>query len=62
LKIYDITGSLVRELHDGEMDAGEHTLSWDLTNDHRAAVTSGIYFYRLVAGDFSATRKMVVLK
>lgn len=57
LRVYDITGSLVRELQNGVMKAGEHAITWELSN-----VSSGVYFYRLIAGDFSATRKFVVLR
>lgn len=62
LRIYDITGSLVKELHNGEMKAGEHSLDWNLSSGLGTPVSSGIYFYRLVAGDYSSTRKMVVLR
>lgn len=62
LKIYDITGRLVKDLLGGEMKAGEYTIPWNLSDHQRSAVSSGIYFYRLTAGDFSATRKMVVLR
>jgi hypothetical protein len=41
----------------GNMNAGRHTVAFDGTN-----LTSGLYFYRLEAGDFSAIRKMVLMK
>jgi hypothetical protein len=56
LKIFNLTGNLVTTLVDGEMSSGIHTLEW------KGDVASGIYFYRLTAGDFTATRKLVVLK
>ncbi|MCH7760072.1 T9SS type A sorting domain-containing protein [candidate division TA06 bacterium] len=61
LKVYDITGSLVKELLQGELKAGDYTITWDM-REGGSRVASGIYFYRLTAGDFSATRKMVVLR
>ena len=57
LIIYNILGKEVARLVDGEMTAGNHTANWDASN-----FASGIYFYRLQAGDFVLTRKMVLLK
>lgn len=56
LTIYNITGQKVAEF-DGSQEAGELVIEWDASN-----VASGIYFYKLNAGSFSATRKMVLLK
>jgi xylan 1,4-beta-xylosidase len=57
LKIFDILGKEVASLVDGERLAGEHSVNWIASS-----VSSGIYFYRLHAGDFSETRKLVLLK
>ena len=62
LAIYDITGRMVKNLVDREMGAGNHTLRWDGKDQTGREVTSGIYFYRLKAGDFTQTNKMVVLR
>ncbi|MFQ6617457.1 MAG: alpha-amylase family glycosyl hydrolase, partial [Fidelibacterota bacterium] len=62
LKVYDILGRQVRILIDGKRSAGEHLVSWDGKNMEGKEVPSGIYFYRLMAGDFIETRKMVILK
>jgi hypothetical protein len=62
LGIYDVTGKLVRTLVDEPREVGVHALTWDGTDGNGAAVSSGIYFYRLDAGDFTQTRKMVLLK
>jgi hypothetical protein len=57
LKLYDPTGRLVAVLVDQQQDAGrqEFTLRAE-------TLASGVYFYRLVAGDFRETRKLVLLK
>ncbi len=62
LKVYDVRGRLVRSLVDGSKEAGTYALFWDGTDGNGQNVSSGVYFYRMVAGDFTQTRKMVMLK
>jgi hypothetical protein len=62
LKIYNIKGELVRTLVDEYKPAGCHTVIWDGQNQEGMGVSSGIYFYRMVSGEFSATRKMLMIK
>ena len=67
VKIYDIHGRVVRNLDLGHQRAGiYHTRSraayWDGRNAQGEPVASGVYFYTLKAGDFSATRKMLIRK
>ncbi len=62
LIIYDLLGRQVRGLLAEELPAGYHAVSWDGTNDKGRAVSSGIYFYQLEAGDFEQSRKMIMLK
>jgi len=57
LKVYDITGRQVATLVNGHQEAGEHVVSWDASN-----VSSGVYFYKLTAGDYTATKSMNLLK
>jgi len=57
LSVYDITGRLVVTLVDGQMDAGSHVVAWDASS-----VSSGVYFYKLNAGDYTATKSMNLLK
>ena len=62
IKIFDISGSIVRTLADGMRNAGSNEVVWDGRDDSGIEVSSGIYFYRLVAGDFVQTKKMVLLR
>jgi len=62
LKIYNIAGQLVRTLVNETMVAGTHTVTWDGINSNGEKVASGIYFYKLNAGDYSKTMKMVMTK
>jgi hypothetical protein len=60
LRIYDAAGRLVRVLVERSMPAGRYAKVWDGRNAAGRAVASGIYFYRLEAGAFSETKKMVL--
>ena len=62
LKVYDVGGALVRELVNDTRIAGPHTVKWDGRDESGQQVASGVYFYKLVAGDFRSTKKMVLLK
>ena len=67
ITIYDVSGSVVRSLDIGYQSEGYYTTPsratyWDGTNELGETVASGTYFYTLTAGDFSATRKMLILK
>jgi hypothetical protein len=61
LKVFDVNGSLVRTLVDAWREPGVYSEVWDGRADSGVALPSGVYFYRLEAGDFVATRKIVVL-
>lgn len=62
LKIYDITGTLVRTLIDERKEPGLHTVYWNGTNEMDIPVSSGIYFYRLKVGSFIGHKAMVLVK
>ena len=67
VSIYSVDGRLVRRLELGQMPAGvysdkERAAYWDGRNAQGEPVASGVYFYTLSAGDFKATRKMVIRK
>ena len=67
LTIYDINGGTVRRLAVGHQAAGMYqnrsrAMYWDGHNQFGESVASGLYFYTLTAGDFTATRKMLILK
>ena len=67
LTIYDLSGQVVRTLDIGHRIAAVYesrskAIYWDGKNGLGEQVASGVYFYHLTAGDYSATRKMVILK
>lgn len=60
--VYNIAGQEVRTLHNGEQPAGQYEITWNGTDSLGTEVASGIYLYRVMAGDFSETRKMVLIR
>jgi hypothetical protein len=62
VNIYDITGKLVRSLVNDSYAAGTYSATWDGQNLNGQQVTSGVYIYRIEAGSFTATKKMLMLK
>ncbi len=67
ITIHDTTGHLIRTLDLGSNPAGLYTTKekaayWDGKNESGERVSSGIYFYTIQAGDFTATRKMIIVK
>ncbi|MFC1475759.1 T9SS type A sorting domain-containing protein [Candidatus Zixiibacteriota bacterium] len=62
LEVFDILGQKVVDLIDEFLPVGTHQASWNGKNDRGKEVGSGIYFYRLTAGDRTETKKMVLLK
>jgi hypothetical protein len=62
LTIYDAQGKVVRNLAGGVHSHGPHSVTWDGKDNNGNAVGTGIYFYRLVSGTFTESKKMVLLK
>jgi len=62
LVVYNTLGQKVKTLVSTAQTAGEHSVEWDGTDDNGNAVSSGVYFYKLTSPDYSATRKMMLIK
>ncbi len=62
LVIYDINGRVVKNLVNSEQSAGYYNITWDGTNIDGNTVSTGIYFLKLVAGDFVKMQKLLLLK
>ena len=62
LDVFNIAGQRITTLVDRTYEAGFHTVEWNGKTAQGQPVASGVYFYRLTAGDFVSTRKMMLLK
>ena len=62
ISIYDVTGQLIRELVNQFMTVGSKRINWDGKDDYGNLVSGSIYLYNLQTGDYSQTKKMVLMK
>jgi hypothetical protein len=62
LRIYNVAGQIVATLVDDVKAAGPHTVEWNGKSAGGAPVSSGVYFYQVVAGNRTMTKKMVLLR
>ena len=62
LEIYNVMGQRVRTLAQGSHEAGRYQIVWNATNDFGQALSSGMYVYRIQAGDFVSVKKLVLMK
>lgn len=62
LGIYNLKGQLVRSLVNDVRNAGNHSVVWDGKDNNGNTVSSGIYYYKMTAGKYSSTKKMIMMK
>jgi flagellar hook assembly protein FlgD len=62
LDVYNVAGQKVGTLVDQELTAGYKVVTWNGTDQSGHPVASGIYFYRVVADDFRASRRMILVR
>ena len=62
IDVFNAAGQLVNSLVDEELSAGGYKTTWDAVDASGQEVSSGVYFYRMQAGDFAATHSMTLLK
>lgn len=62
ISIYDILGEVVYQVNQSSVAAGNHRVNWDGVDSFGNQVASGVYFYRLEAGDFEDSKQMMLLK
>jgi hypothetical protein len=62
IKVYNAMGQVVKVLQDGRLEPNRYSAHWDGTNQAGERVASGIYFYKMQSDQFSAVKKMAVIK
>lgn len=62
LRIYNVLGQEVKSLFHGDLPAGNYSLVWDGSDNEGRPAATGVYLYRLEAGEFSEVKKMLLLK
>ena len=62
IDIFNVLGQKIKTLADGEFEAGKYSVNWDGTDDNGSSAATGVYFYRMNAGDFQDTKKLMLLK
>jgi len=62
ITVFDMMGRVVRTLVNGQQSAGYKSLQWNATNNSGQPISAGLYIYTIQAGEFSQTKKMILLK
>ena len=62
ITIYDMMGRIVSNLVSSQQNAGYKSIQWDATNNAGQPVSAGVYLYTIQSGEFTQTKKMVLLK
>ena len=62
LVVYNLLGQKIRTLVDERQSAGSYTVTWDGKDEFHRSVSSGMYFYRIIAENYVETRKMLLLR
>jgi hypothetical protein len=62
IKVYNAMGQLVKTLVNGHVEPGRYAANWDAKNTQGEQVAAGVYFYKMNAGAYAATKKMLVVR
>ncbi|MDY6915024.1 MAG: T9SS type A sorting domain-containing protein [Candidatus Cloacimonadota bacterium] len=62
IEIYNIKGQKIKTLVNSTKDAGEHSVVWNGRDESGNSVSSGVYFYKMQAGKYTSTKKMILMK
>lgn len=62
LVIYNMLGQKVKTLVDGPVEPGSHSISWNGRDNNNRPVASGVYFFKMHAGKYTSTKKMILMK
>ena len=62
LAVYNLLGQKIKTLINKSLPANNYVFEWDGTNDNGVKVSSGVYLYKLISGNYTETKKMIMLK
>ena len=62
INIYNVTGQKVKSIREDILPAGNNTILWNGMDDNGKAVSSGMYLFKMQAGKYSSTKKMILMK
>ena len=62
MKVYNVAGQLVKSLVSGPMKAGYHSVRWNGKTESGHTAGPGVYFYRMDAGTFTSTKKLILAR
>jgi flagellar hook assembly protein FlgD len=62
LRIYDITGELIKTLINEHKTPSYYSVRWNGQNEKGEIVPSGLYLYQIISGEYSSTKRMVIVK
>ena len=62
VRIFNINGSLIKEIYAGEKEKGQHVFMWDGKNNHGSQVASGVYLFNIRFDNLQSTKKIILLK
>ena len=62
ITVYDVLGNVVSNLVNANQSSGYKSIQWNATNNQGEPVSAGVYLYKIQAGDFVDTKKMILLK
>jgi flagellar hook assembly protein FlgD len=62
LEVFNVAGQKVRTLVQKTHEPGRYRVVWGATNDYGQTLSSGMYFYRIQAGDFVSVKKLILMK
>ena len=62
ITIYDLLGNRIKNLVNDHYSKGSHSISWHARNNQGQTVSAGVYLYKVQAGEFQSTKKMILLK
>jgi flagellar hook assembly protein FlgD len=60
--VFDMLGQEVRTLYAGQVNRGTYSVQWDGLNNSGSKMSSGSYVYRMIAGEFVQSKKMILMK